>query len=374
MLKKPSLDELGAVKAAVKKAGDSMHLVDLGPYHGSSKRLFEDEHGPDYYKKPHVEIIADGRVVIGVLLHGVLPEPHFVPRPADITTDQLATELLRIQREVTKGTALKALRLIEEEDADVPTPEFNAPAKYKKRLLRTIASRDDSPGKAKWRATLGEEWNKVFPEGVDAIPKNDRGVICFPGMGKEADLWKNRGFENEDLIFIERDQQTATFLEQKYPGAFVINEDFLRAFHTMDYYLKKSPHSPNKVSVISIDPYNSLSIQALHAVESLLGHTNIFADKSFVGVNFAMGRRLGLKQIMRLCERTGITVSECEGEDKMHEWNGKVVSSLIPRICAGKFHDAFQSELLCSGDYEGDRGTRMYFAMHQVNRRKDGKK
>ena len=101
-------------------------------------------------------------------------------------------------------------------------PRFKVPEAKRGRSKITAVNQSDSFGKTRWRKTLVDQFYKMCPGGYESLPEDERSILCFPGVGKEAEMWKKLGFQNEDFVFIERDEELAQRLEKRYPGATVI--------------------------------------------------------------------------------------------------------------------------------------------------------
>ncbi len=262
-------------------------------------------------------------------------------------------------------------------------PQFEVPElrAQTRRRVRDVASENDSFGKQQWRATLEKNFREAFPEGAKSIHPIERSVLCFPGAGgKEAEFWKRQGFQDDELVLIEKDPQIATDLKLKYPLATIINHEMgdrsrtrlfdllRRQMPLMD--LMKNP----RFSVISLDPEGRLTEDFVADIMDITEHAS---SPLFFAANFNLKREN--HQIVKLYKK----IDTGAGPYPCHQWRTDIIRALTDYIFDRNLsesrrkrdsilHDQriWNRETTCDGNYEGDSdATRMYWTMAKLTRR-----
>lgn len=222
----------------------------------------------------------------------------FIERPLEVDTPGILKfgETLRSSEVDTSDGVLRltidgvrhrcsAIGVLEPE-LSAESGKMKLPKSWRRPRVETLASKDDSFGKTKWRAELVEMAKKVFPNGVEAIPKTERCVVCFPGLGQEAELWKEFGFAEEDFIFIERDPDNAKHLRLKYPKATVLETEFEKYGQSSGAVGKALEYGKKKISVFSVDPESQLSEKFFMTICRVFGGGTYLADEVLFAANF----------------------------------------------------------------------------------------
>lgn len=280
--------------------------------------------------------------------------------------------------------------------ADPPTFDIPKSRGRRKRHINAI-NQSDSFGKEWWRQTWLEMANRAFSGGYESIPENERMVVFFPGVGKEAEMWLQWGFKEEDFIFIEKNKHLSARLRKKYPKAFTIQKHFGRYGHRdeiNDAIIGRcielgSRSNPRQISIINIDPENKLTPNMYYQMRSLferLGDGSEirssraeegryddcrlppfpFLGKTCVlGLNFLFTRGRGGKKVLTKVQNLlgeNPNHPNFEGrvlENGLREWSGAARSHPNGRVGVRGLED------IAHGNYEGDSAhSRMHFYMH----------
>lgn len=166
------------------------------------------------------------------------------------------------------------------EDLETSPGRLVLPRRFHIPKVETLASKDDSFGKSKWRAELNALAEEIFPDGIEGLPPECRKVLMFPGLGQEADLWKEFGFSEEEMSFIEEDPYVVKVLKQKYPNAKIFAKNAESNLTDFKRFI-----GPDSFSVISIDPeskYTSSFMSFLIALRSHIANEALFAHNFYV--------------------------------------------------------------------------------------------
>lgn len=166
------------------------------------------------------------------------------------------------------------------EDLEATPGRLILPKRFHIPKIETLASKDDSFGKSKWRAELKDLAEEIFPNGVEGLPPEERKVLMFPGLGQEADLWKEFGFSEEEMSFIEEDPYIVKVLKQKYPNAKIFAKNAEGNMTDFKRFI-----GPDAFSVISIDPeskYTDKFLSFLIALRSHIAREALFAHNFYV--------------------------------------------------------------------------------------------
>lgn len=257
-----------------------------------------------------------------------------------------------------------------EPDHKVERGNMELPKHFRRPKVQTLASKDDSFGKSKWRAELVEMAQRVFPDGVEAIPEKDRKVLCFPGLGQEADMWIEFGFKEEDLVFVERDLDNVKKLQVKYPKAKIMVLDFKN--HAQLYgQLKYIMDKDCRFSVVSVDPESHLSKNFQKSISEVI---HFSADKLMVGINFHGKREQApvikfygsLLEPEEFCRLTGKTSSmqPLKSEDLNDYIRLAAVERCVASLLARQRN--FSIEATTSGSYQGASNSPMFYSMHHI--------
>lgn len=237
------------------------------------------------------------------------------------------------------------------------------------RRVRSVVTENDSFGKEQWRATMARNFHESFPGGVESIPKNKRLVLCFPGAGgKEADFWLAQGFQQDDLILIERDSIIAAQLRRKYPqAADVICTDVgkiggrgLDSRLTM-YLSKSRPGIGRRVfSVLSFDPEGSITPEFLLSMKAVTAHC---ATHAFLSANFNL-KREG-PEVLGAYKKIVSGNFQVAANDQTRQ---KVLECLPGHLIARYDQSYWRITKLWHGNYEGDSdATRMFWSMANID-------
>jgi hypothetical protein len=197
-------------------------------------------------------------------------------------------------------------------------------------------------------------------------------VVCFPGLGEEALLWKSLGFNNEDLVFIEKDEVVAKRLQADFPGAQIVQTDF-KARGIIDSLrgaieLAGGTFHSRAIAALSVDPYDRLTAGVQRGVRQVLETFRLSKDV-MVAVNFPTGRetKKHWARIAKLVEKAGLGTEEEFMKLSFDERRKLGMNALIT--------DHFKTDRpnfarmkAQSGKYEGNSTTRMFWAMHHYRK------
>jgi hypothetical protein len=227
---------------------------------------------------------------------------------------------------------------------------------------------------------LVDEFLKMCPGGYESLPPNRRKILFFPGVGKEAEMWKKLGFQNEDFIFIEMDKELVKKLEAKYPGAIVICQALGKKYGD-GYHIarrisraleKKGFDIIDELTIINIDPENKLTAKFFKELKELLAYIRFWGEDCLVCVNF-MFKRTDKRSARFHQDIAGVNPESMDREQYYRE----VIKNIVPKAIENihppgwptdpnRLYKIVSTEC---GSYEGDSAkTRMYFAMHHVSR------
>jgi len=292
-------------------------------------------------------------------------------------------EMIRSFTGLTRGDLGQALEENVDDVFDVGQLERRGRPRKNKLNVHTY----DSVEKAFWRNSVKEFMEKIYPGGYESIPENERKLLIFPGMGKEAQMWLEWGFKEDDMIFIERNEKRYLHLKNKFPKAIT---------YKWGFGAEKNPKKKvalavaiasdlggDKLSLINIDPENRLTNDfalSLRLLLEVLAKRGALADEVMVGVNLVTGREaeedLALYKLFG-----GEAGNEEEPALDLGAWRDKMIEGLLQRIVGYIHYQRRQDDKLEKfshevnefqvGAYEGDSAsTRMYFSVSQLSRKK----
>lgn len=378
---------------------------------GHLLRIFETSRGEGYSNSSPLpfQIVArktkDGQINYIGIIHRTPTSEIFIPRPENMDLSDFANSILQmlqkeqsyvakdghlrfewavapeISNETREGLAefgiatsahLSKVGIHKPDDflqlSFKPPHPLDIPASILRsttRRVRSVVSENDSFGKQQWRATMAEKFQEIFPGGYDSIPENERLVLCFPGAGgKEADFWIAQGFQQEDLVMIERDTNIIAQLRKKYPHAAAIiktnvghpcgrtlEQRIFGSNRTMGYLIKRC-----RFSVLSFDPEGGLT-------QGFLSHMwnmpSVYAPKTFFSANFNLKREtadtiMTYQQVGGFCNHNFFASACDETRQQVMAALPDFIADHVPAKVLQKWH----------GHYEGDSdSTRMFWAM-----------
>lgn len=263
------------------------------------------------------------------------------------------------------------------EDLERAPGRLVLPQRFHVPKVETLASKDDSFGKSKWRAELKDFAKETFAE-KKIDPKNARALI-FGGLGEEIDLWRSFGIEEENIYSIEEDFYIAEEQARRFPNVQIFRHNFegniirFRQFvsnHPRDHGRSSFPDRTN-FNVVNLDPESKLTPKFVDTMRNITIGGGIFA------YNFYMKRES--EAIRRFYESISRHVQ------KDHYDNGfkpdmdldglrkKAIESLVdyvkcPRKACGikGYKPPKRAMKTHCGDYEAAGGGKMMYAMHQI--------
>lgn len=259
------------------------------------------------------------------------------------------------------------------------SPIFRLPKKLNRPDAANIFSVDDSPGKEKWRrlGLLGQA-RELFPEGWSTLPETDRHLVCFPGFGKEAEVWLDFGVTPKEMTFVENSQDVIDHLIRSgtpfYGQQFSPQQFLKRKFEAppntkgaIEALICKRLPQGHRLSILSIDPNNALNKAFFVRLVEIFKFVPL-ADRCLVSINFNGGRR----QDWSLYEEIYRTVTGQPFTGSREELRAEAIKMAIPAAIKKarreiKLPISITSTI--SGSYEGNHaggGSLRLFAIHQL--------
>ncbi|MBT4055953.1 hypothetical protein HOE67_02475 [Candidatus Peregrinibacteria bacterium] len=308
----------------------------------------------------------------------------FLPRSPRSDDEKVAKAITALTRdktlEVVEGTVIVTRRGTERKITKlgvIPGPKesagkdliFQAPPTFSPSQL-AMAALFDSKEKCDWRKLLGDTFDDQFG-GVEQIDPNDKHILLFPGLGQEVELWKSKGFREDQMIFVERDKSLAEELADKYPGAKIIARKFEARASTTAKEINEHLGPEGRLSVLSIDPNNHLSKTFRYAVMDFIGRVQL-NDRCFVSLCFSGGRRDNREDLaMMVQNKKGRTYQQWL-ETSLHELRTTAVKHalehVIDRSWRFKKDKDHKARLIHNNAYRGDGTTPMYYAMSMLEK------
>ena len=339
----------------------------------------------------HFEWQAKG-YCIGIMHKNAQGQRIFIPRKQgsslrqfteavfDLCEDEGSLEIRDGAVEIIRGNARTQIIAVgvERTIADLVEPPavFIVPPKGKAaRRFVTAINKDDSFGKERWRSEILTEMKKIFPGGYESIPLDERLVLFFPGMGKEARMWLDYGFRQRELFMIERDKKVAAKLRTMFPNAYIFNTDFGKDRRTTNGMIDDIREQicvagdPNDVpkdffSVVNLDPEGNMTPAFLESVGLLIENVPL-ADNCFLGMNFTAKREKDLQ--MTLYEKIWASKNPRELFPIYPEDLRKKASQHALHYLLKNATPSFRHRTLKSGVYEGESSSsKMYYSMHHL--------
>jgi hypothetical protein len=291
---------------------------------------------------------------------------------------------------VRNGTRFKIRRLGDEvpfeplsETPDQDSKSFPVPNEVHREKKVTAFSVDDSHEKETiWRrGHLIRTAQSTFPKGWKAIPKQDRNLVCFPGEGKEAELWMDFGVDpDKEMIFIENNQGVidrscthgTPFYRKRLRRNRFIKKTFQDVPNTkgaIESYIARKLPPDGRVSILSIDPNNALFQKVFDRIVEILAYVPL-ADECLVFINFNGGRRQDMTLYHEIYQEMKGQKFKGDNIDLKRE----AMKFAIPYACrlAKKTNpDAPQPFATSEGFYEGNHaggGSLRLFASAQLKR------
>ena len=296
-----------------------------------------------------------------------------------------------VESVLTLGNSLQKVPQIPKAD----TQTFAVPITRARRKYVTAATHSDSFGKERWRHGIVDFTGTIYPGGIKSLPEEKRFTICFPGIGKEAFLWKELGVPEEALIMVEDQPEVVTKLRRLFPQAIIIprkfavgrTQDSSKEYHKK-YFLDpiqrkiQERASKGKISIINVDPENRLTNSLRAGVANLLSMDQLAQDV-FLGLNVVGGRESrseqdALDEIVQIGEGNNLLkpdqASHPGKSASMHQKRTWAIGLAAKGICAqsstyaGGLAPNHVVTNQLTGSYEGDGATRMYFSFSHLTR------
>jgi|GEM_PF-6604270 len=335
--------------------------------------------------------LIEGLGVIAGVVFEKREQHVFVPRAVNQPTESLPTNIQTLVKyrenlqmddgQVFFTTSSARMRVRAIGDIGYQTNEefepatFSVPTRGKNaRRVVTAINRDDSFGKEEWRKNIRDfVKHTLLCERISGF-RNDHRLLCFPGLGKEAIMWRDLIISPDQMFFIERNPQIAEKLAKRFPESHVMPHEFganreMTRKKIIDPLAKKLKDEKKKSQdfdswIINFDPESGLTRNFYQSMVDLfrsmpLGH------KCCIGVNFT-GKREQMPQIRFYRELHPAALNH---NLTLAQLRGAAVTKAVPAALseAGKEYNILNH---ISGSYEGESdGSRMYYAMHLLCRK-----
>lgn len=279
------------------------------------------------------------------------------------------------------------------EDLESAPGRLVLPKRFHVPRVETLASKDDSFGKAKWRREIRDFATEVFAEkGWD--PKRDGRALIFGGLGEEIDMWRSFGLDEENIYSIEEDQYIAEEQARRFPKVKIFRHNFegnimkLRRFISKNGLTSKGYASPVDFSIVNLDPESKLTRMFIASMRNIRSTQGVYAY-NFYGKREGSDIKGFLTNIIGHvktfhCDLEGISNEELNSFsrdaydnmlvgpelDKLRKLAMQALLDYVKcdgKACGGKYKTgrsrALQSQF---GEYEASGGGKMIYAMHQI--------